>query len=239
MSAELRKAVNRVSHSLQLICGALGMIHQLDRFQNDESDYVRDPRYAVPVSRFGEAKPPVKRDTLPVRIGTSDGKSPVMAKRVKDQLDALFERGAITQNAYNAGKLFQMEFERCGYERCRTTNYGGSSGGAMSIEDIYARSSSARDYVHNVFRLLGGPTSKLSLTVYHYVGVGDDVKSLAGMFGKSRDYWTGILHTALEMMGDEYQQMMRGRQRRAAVTGYHDEHTVPERGGVINFVHDS
>ncbi len=226
----LEQAVSVVGKSLKQAAHSLGFMAQLARFQNDHEEYIRDPRYGVPVSRFGNAKAPIVRETVRATFGAND-----QGNRVKDQLDRWREAGVITDNAYHAGRAFGDDFERCGYDRCRTTNLVGTHGGGVGIEDILTRSADARNYVHTTIKALGGPTSRMSLAVVHIVGFKRDIKSLANQMGtQSRDYWTGTVQAALELMGEDYKRMLQGKRRSSAMVGIaSDDHTTPDKGYVI------
>lgn len=226
----LEAAASKVRKSLQQAAAALGVMQQRQRFQADAADYVRDPRYAVPVARHGNATPPLVRETVKASFGANDH-----GKRLKDHLDRWKDAGDISEEAYNAGRLFAMEFERCGFDRCRTTNLDGSRGGNITIEDILTRNAHARGYVHSVIRLLGGPTSSMTQALVHFLGTGMDIKTITAQMSKgSRPYWTGVVQSALEVMGADYASMMRGQQRHAGIVGQtSNDLVVPSQSYVI------
>lgn len=205
------------------------------RFQDDTDDYVSDPRYRSEVSRFGLARPPLKRETITVQFGMRDDKTRYEAQRIKDHLDRMRAEGDITEESYQSARLFQSEFENCGYTRCRTTNLEGTSGGNIGIEDILARSMKSRDYVHHVIHMLGGPGTKASIAVVQFVGLGLNYKAIAEAEGKGRHYWSGTLEAALAIMGADYHRMLRGHPRHAVmVADRMEEHIVPDQGYVIS-----
>jgi hypothetical protein len=182
------------------------------RFVDDVDDIGHDPRYAAPVSRFSMAKPAVKTEMVPVAV-TIDGEKKTAA-RVKDGLDRMFQRGSITENAYNAARLFQNEYGRAGYGRCASVNLEGTNGGFMGIEEIYDRSTRSRDYVFYVISLLGGCESVMAKVVCYYLGENSNLEKIACIGGDSKHYWRGILISALYMMEQDYVRMMRGKRRK-------------------------
>lgn len=194
-------------------------------FQGDADDFGHDPRYAAPVSRFGQAKPARKRDTVQRRVRL-DGEE-IAVNEIRDGLYRMHQRREIDDDAYNAARTFQLEFMRCQYGRPSTPNLNGTSGGCVSIEDIYTRSLSSRDYVHNTLRLLGGPDTSLAKAVVFFVGFDHDFIAIANQFGKSRNFWSPVLISALEVMGGDYARMMRGKPRKPRMTA------IPAQGLTI------
>lgn len=194
----------------------------LARHQGLEVDDVtRDPRYGVPVSRQGRDLGAVKRATY--RDDEKLGDTWVEVNRLKDGLYLLREQGSITQDAYDSGRLFQVEFIRGHYEPFCTTNLsGGARGGGVGIEGLYLRSLKARDYVHHVLKMMGGDGSIMAVAVCHYIGMSQSLKEIKALKGYDVSFWRGAVHGALQIMEADYREMMRGRRRRQRFEGLQD-----------------
>jgi len=192
---------------------------QKARFQDDTTDYGPDPRFAVPVSRFSQALPPVKRDMVSDEVRMDNGRRQDV-RRIKDQIDRLHEQGSINQFAYEAARLFQQHFQRIGYDRQASVNLMAEGrGGFLSIEDIYARTMNSRDYVGEVITDLGGPTTPMAKAAVYYIGFGMTMKDISTQEGRKREYWGGVLDSALVMMGEAYRIRSAGKPHKPRLTG--------------------
>ncbi len=182
-------------------------------------DLVHDPRYGMKVSRQGKDLGAVKRALKDEQVDVDEKKQSV--KVVKDGLDRMLENGTIDEAQEKAARMFQKEFGLCGYGHCASINLEGvsdCSGGG--VEDVYARSSRSRDYVYHVFRLLGGPESNMSRAVFWYIGMNKNFSQVTKIEGDSNNAWRTTLICALQLMGDDYKNMCRGKRRKANYSGF-------------------
>ena len=140
-------------------------------FHDDPDDVIHSATYGMAVSRQGNDKGARVRDTKDVTV-IDDGQK-VRATAVKDPVDRIYESGNISEQAYAALRLFQKEFDRCGYAHYAKMNMNGGGGGRTGgIEEVFAKAQTSRDYVHNIFRLLGGVDSQMARVMFWSVGLG-------------------------------------------------------------------
>lgn len=134
----------------------------------------------------------------------------------------LWKRGQISEPAFCAADAFSREFSRCGYARMKTTNMSGAGGGGKDIVDIYHDGKAARDYVHNVITLLGGPRCYSAIAVVQFCGYETKIEDMPtaasgvmpGDSRMNRHNWQGILLAGLQQMGDDWERMTRGQRGR-------------------------
>lgn len=175
-------------------------------------DQVFDPRAGMKVSRFGQDRGAVERDTRQELVGVDDGVQSV--SRVRDGLDQMRRKGDINDNQLTAARLFQDEFERSGMDHYASVNLMATSGGGMGIEDVMTRAIRSRDYVAHIFSLLGGNGTAMARVVFWVIGCRKNLEVVARKEGRNAQYWCGVLHAALEIMGEDYERMLQGKPRR-------------------------
>lgn len=180
-------------------------------------DLVKDPRYAVPVSRFGQDRGAIDRPVKQAEIGT--GRDKVVANVVKDGLDRMKDEGGLSQMGYDALRMFQKEFDRCGYAHYVTVNMSGGGRGDVSVEDIFARAQASRDYVHHVFKLLGGQDTLMAKMAFWYLGIGQSFRDIAEKNGKTNHFWSGVFHSMVNLMEEDYRLMCKGKRRSLRPSG--------------------
>jgi len=191
---------------------------QKQRFDIPEAnDYVIDPRYAVPVSRWGQEGPAVRREGDRTTVIADDGEE-VDVLRVRGGLARLYAQGTINDEMLAAGVDFQAHFAICGYDRLKTTDYSGAPGGGLSTEDRMTRTVRSRKIVESYLTSLGGVHTAQGLAAWWIVGHGaglmdmskDDEKNQNIPGSKDRAFWRGTLVVTLGMMAIHH----RGRQKR-------------------------
>jgi hypothetical protein len=204
-----KKKKARVSEAIELKDNPL--------FNGSPDDIMPDPRYEVAVSRQGKDKGSRKQalyhETMEVRGELQE------VQVVHNGLYRMHQKGNICDDGYKAALSFQRYYELGKYEACTSVNLSGAPGGNMSIDDVYVRAHAARDYVHHVLDMLGGPTSRMSLAVVHYVGRGCTLEQISKARSGSNQYWQGMLHAALILMADDYKKLQRKRGRRTRSRG--------------------
>lgn len=182
------------------------------RFEDAPDDLYHSATAQMPLSRYGQDRGAVKRPLKQVAVDTADGVS--TARRVKDGIDRLREKGTIGRFDYDAARLFQDRYAQAGYDRIACIKLGGAGGGGMGIEEAYSRSVKARDGIAATFDLLGGAGSSMSKAVHFYVGMGHSLRDIKGILGDSTDYWRGVLICALRIMGDDHIKNLKKSKRR-------------------------
>lgn len=184
------------------------------RFLPDPDDLVFDARVKMGLSRFGRDRGAVRRE-LVQDYAAPDGRVAVV-NRVKDGLDRMHRSGVISTDELEAARLFQRAFAACGYDRVKTTNLSGASGGGATLEDHMVRTASARAYVHGVRDMVGGPDSPMWTAVFWIVGHGVSMDELAqnetaqGESG-DRKVWSGFVRSALYLMGRDLRDKRKDR----------------------------
>lgn len=191
------------------------------RFENGPDDLYHSASAQMPLSRYGQDRGAVKRPLKQVAVETDDGVS--TARRVKDGIDRLREKGTIGRFDYDAARLFQDRYAQAGYDRISCIKLGGASGGSMGIEEAYSRSAKARDGIADTFDLLGGTGSAMSKAVHFYVGMGHSLRDMKGVLGDSEHFWRGVLVCALRVMGDDHIKKLRKSKRRLVSSTVRDE----------------
>lgn len=174
-------------------------------------DVMPDPGFAVPVSRQGVDRGPIRRDSETVRLPAPDGEVRDML-RVRSGLARMLREGTITTGMFEAGCDFKMAFDRCGFGRVKTADYSGAGRGGRGPEDRMASLQGARDCVHRYMTLLGGTSSVAGKALWWIVGHELAIKDLAaaseihGLRGSGREkpFWRCALVCALQIIEADY-----------------------------------
>lgn len=190
-------------------------------------DLVHDPRYAVPVSRFGLCQGARRRDTEQVRMIDDDGEA-MLVRRVRSGLGRLYADGVITEPMMEAAYDFKRAFDVCGYNRVKTMDWlGVRGGGCAGIEDRLVREHEAGRTVDAYMALLGGTASAPGRALWHIVGHEMSLRCIAARADlhdelsprRGNQYWLGVLVAALAIISEWYiaQSSPRKRSRFRAV----------------------
>jgi hypothetical protein len=185
---------------------------------SDPSDIVDDNRYKVPVSRQGDDRGPIKRDTFTDQVENPDKDDATQSvQRVRTILDRLILDGSISANMKLAGDDFARHFSIAGYDRIKTVDLmgGGAGGGdhAARAALFIERTLDSRIIVDKYLKLLCWPNSNMGKAVVWMLGYGKNIKDLASSKdlhelsgGGDLRYWKGTLVSALQVMAFWYQQ---------------------------------
>lgn len=190
-------------------------------------DWVHDPRYAVPVSRFGLCQGARRRDTEQVRMIDDDGEA-MLVRRVRSGLGRLYADGVISEPMMEAAYDFKRAFDVCGYNRVKTMDWlGVRGGGGGGVEDRLVREHEAGRTVDAYMTLLGGTASAPGRALWHIVGHEMSLRCIAARADlhdelsprRGNQYWLGVLVAALAIISEWYiaQSSPRKRSRIRAV----------------------
>lgn len=181
------------------------------KFHKSPEIVVKDPRSGVDVAAYGDDRGTVKRETIAEREKVP-GYGIAVMRRAKDWLDKQYEKGHMSDIAYQGARDFQCKYSAAGHDRIATTNLTGSGGG-MDKEDIMTRAADARDWVEMVKANLGGSDNPMWLALVWIVGEGRSARSLGDEHGKDHRYWMGVLDSALHIVGDIWADRAYGREK--------------------------
>lgn len=177
------------------------------RFLPSPDDLVYYPHAGQKLSRFGRDKGTIKQDMVP-EIADVDGHVHVVG-RVMDGLDRMRAAGSISPDELDAAREFQQAFRVAGYDRVKTTNLTGVSGGGHSTEEQMAGTIGARNHVLAVRDLIGGADSPMWTCVFWVVGHGISMHELARNESGDRKVWVGFVRAALYLMGNDFAKRMK------------------------------
>lgn len=179
------------------------------RFNPDPADEIFDSRVGCHVSRFGTGRGKINQ---PLRQEMMDvGGRAHIINRTIDTIDILRRAGRIRRRDEEAAREFQRHFRAAGFDRVKTTNLSGSTGGGSSVEDILTQTAASRAYIHNIADMLGGHDSREWLTIEHVVGFGQSISDLSCAQGGWKRTHSNYLLKALKIMGDEYSKRYRAK----------------------------
>lgn len=172
-------------------------------------DLVNYPNQGL-LSRFGKDKGAKRRPMVQVEVVDADSNRHV-ANRVRDSLATMRDQGRIDDKMLTAARYFQQQFDKCGYEKYTSVNLEAAGGGGMSFEEILHRSRKSRDYVSEVMHLLGGNTP-MSRVVFYMVGLRWNADYVANQWRGHKQYWVGVLHSALTIIAMDFEVRRQSRQ---------------------------
>lgn len=179
------------------------------RFNEEPDDLVYYPEAKMELSRFGRAKGSV-RQPMVSEYAEVDGSLHIV-NRVKDGLDRMRETGAISPDELEAAREFQMAFRAAGYDRVKTTNLSGASGGGHGQEDHMTRTADARNRVHATAALVGGDGSPMWRAVFWIIGHGISIHDVVKRESGNRQVWLGFVKAALYLMGQDYKKRQKAK----------------------------
>jgi hypothetical protein len=205
-------AVRRNKRLLEIAEQKLLMKIQLGEFELGADDIGIDPRYAVPVSRFGTDKSARRRDVERVDMEDRDGRE-ITVQRVRSGITRMHADGLIASRHVAAAMHFQTHFDILGYDVIGTVDWTGAGGGSHSVEDQLHRTSRSYKIVKGYLDAVGGSHSVAGQVVFWLIGMGWSNNEFAkekkieqkGLKNRTRDFWQGALISALETMASHYE----------------------------------
>ncbi len=176
-------------------------------------DYVHDPRYAVPVSRFGRDKGALSRGGDMVEIADpADPGERIEVRKFRGGLAGLHASGTIDDDMLAVGADFQAHFEVSGYCHVTTVNLAGEGiGGGGGLEGHMTRTQHSRNKVRKYLDVLGWPNTQHAKAAWWIIGHGVHLEELARLKdlhdlkgGADKAYWRAMTVAALQVMAIFY-----------------------------------
>ena len=192
---------------------------QRNKFMSAPDDQVRDPRYAVPVSRFGKDRGAKVQDTYMSDIRSPDNENArIQVFRVRSGLGRMLKEGSISKKMFKVGAHFQRHFEIAGYCAYTTVLLDQAFGNGGGIEHHLDKTMQSRLIVNNSLKLLQWPYTQTSKAAWWIIGHGMGLeeitarKDLHDLKGASdRRYWKAMVVAALQVMEVNYAQSQKGK----------------------------
>lgn len=205
-------AIRRNKQLLEMAEQKLLVKIQKGEFEIGADDIGFDPRYAVPVSRFGVDSPARRRDTQCERVAGADGEK-MTVQRVRSGVARMHAEGLISTRHLSAALHFQTHFDVLGYDVIGTVDWMGAGGGNNSVEDHLHRTSRSYKIVRGYLDAVGGSNSVAGQVVFWLIGMGFSNSEFCrekkieqeSLKAKGNHFWQGVLISALETMAAHYE----------------------------------
>ncbi|MGB4107753.1 MAG: hypothetical protein WBK55_08165 [Alphaproteobacteria bacterium] len=212
-------------------------------FIDAPDDLVKDPRYGVPVSRFGQYGPRRHSDdVIRTTVLDHDGE-PLPVMRFRGGLARMRSEGTINDDMLIAGAEFQRHFEICGYGHYTTVNLEGTGRGSGGLDEHMERTAESRHFVNDCLKVVGWPDTHMGKAAWWIVGVGLGLEEIASrsdlhelQSAGDKKYWRGMIVAALEVLSLHLTQKNKGRGKTGQIRGERrfDDGDMTVREGFIH-----
>lgn len=114
-------------------------------------------------------------------------------------LRTMYRKGSITEEMYNAGIDFKINYDFSGLEPLRAQDISRIPGGGYNDGEISAVTD-AKNFVFQCWRILGNKNTIMSRAVTLVIGREVSLRDMAVETGHNAHFWSGAVMSALELL---------------------------------------